>query len=768
MVANAVSKILELETRSRTIYDDVLGPRVWSELKYVVDNSKVQEERGRAAFNIFLCYSLGYAHREVQSVDEALEYIVSSAESGYSPAFVVGRRVFEANHVELPSVLRCGPKDETLRQVLAQLDELPNEDYYCAAVQIFWPRVLRADAIRSLQGLSTVDSIPYLSAWINDQNHAIGNEAFKIYADDQFLFHQAVLAGSYTACELLIELGCNININTPVGITPLNLACRCAEVELIRLLLKHGADSSLNDFNGTSPLHWLILIPEEDISSVAAAIVSNSRDRKCFRRAESQAFLDELGLVVKGTPLGWAIGCQNQPAIRALLENKIIEPDDLATFITHLSSAMHAVSPQTANYLLSYTNCHHSLSLEVKRELCVAIGSNNTLSDFQRWMIHGAFVDKAYHDLIDLIDTITNFNLCSYHVPQKHTVHTDLLYGLLYRAVVSFKMPLIQELLRRGADINQTHGDSPLDHTALGLAIAKSNAWGQVHKTCEVIKFLESCGGTTLRMTPISVACFWFAPDEVMQVLISSHPDDINVPCLGMTPLSRYIMIEGEISKVKLLVDAGADIQLEDGALSDRWRYVDGRTPLANALDKLNWAVAQYLLDKGASIIFGVKIGRRNSVLHLLVLRAFREAANKITSSMETLLLIIRRILDHPTGRQMDLINNQNHEGVSPLEMAIKLGLPEVVDILAAESFFPEHMTMLGSTLFDRVTDIHNVGNLFCVEGENLLMHVDMDITEPSMSFSDYRRRLEKIKDRFQYRPPSHGRYVEIDIEEVD
>ena len=94
-------------------------------------------------------------------------------------------------------------------------------------------------------------------------------------------------------------------------------------------------------------------------------------------------------------------------------------------------------------------------------------------------MIHGAFLEKAYHDLIDLIDTIKNFNLCSHHVPQKHTVHTDLLYRLLYRAVVSFKMPLIQELLRRGADINQTHGNSPLDHTALGLAIANSNTWGQ-------------------------------------------------------------------------------------------------------------------------------------------------------------------------------------------------------------------------------------------------------------------------------------------------
>jgi hypothetical protein len=135
---------------------------------------------------------------------------------------------------------------------------------------------------------------------------------------------------------------------------------------------------------------------------------------------------------------------------------------------------------------------------------------------------------------------------------------------------------------------------------------------------------------------------------------------------------------------------------------------------------------------------------------------------------METLLLIIRRILDHPIGRQMDLINNQNHEGVSPIEMAIKLGLPEVVEILAARSFFPENITILGSTLVDRVTDIHNVGNLFCVEGENLVMHVDMDITEPSMSFSDYCRRLEKIEDRFQYRPPSHGRYVDFDIEEVD
>jgi len=233
--------------------------------------------------------------------------------------------------------------------------------------------------------------------------------------------------------------------------------------------------------------------------------------------------------------------------------------------------------------------------------------------------------------------------------------------------------------------------------------------------------------------------------------------------------LSRYIINEGEISKVKLFVDAGADIQLEDGALSDHDKYMDhGRTPLAKALDNLNWTVAQYLLDNGASITFGMEIGRHNSVLHLLVLRAFREAANKITSSMETLLLIIRRLMDHPTSRQMDLINNQNHEGVSPLEMAIKLGLPEVVEILVARRFYPERIAILGSTLFDRITDPHDVGYLFCIEGENLVLDLDMNITKPAMSFSDYRRRLEKIKDRFQYRQPSHGRYVEIDIEEVE
>ncbi|MHC5539043.1 ankyrin repeat domain-containing protein [Singulisphaera rosea] len=66
--------------------------------------------------------------------------------------------------------------------------------------------------------------------------------------------HSAAMQGHAAVCQILIEAGADINVQTdPQGYAPLHSAAFAGHVEAIRVLLAHGANRTLVNYRGERP-----------------------------------------------------------------------------------------------------------------------------------------------------------------------------------------------------------------------------------------------------------------------------------------------------------------------------------------------------------------------------------------------------------------------------------------------------------------------------------------------------------------------------------
>lgn len=70
----------------------------------------------------------------------------------------------------------------------------------------------------------------------------------------QWLLHHGCRAGSEAAARVLLAAGAEVNCQDDEGVTPLMLACRRNEWQLVSLLLERGGDPALRDAGGCTAL----------------------------------------------------------------------------------------------------------------------------------------------------------------------------------------------------------------------------------------------------------------------------------------------------------------------------------------------------------------------------------------------------------------------------------------------------------------------------------------------------------------------------------
>ena len=69
--------------------------------------------------------------------------------------------------------------------------------------------------------------------------------------------HIATVNGRYAAAKRLIEKGADVNAQTEIGMHPVDFAAMADEVQLLTLMLEHGADPEEPSTEaGLRPLHW--------------------------------------------------------------------------------------------------------------------------------------------------------------------------------------------------------------------------------------------------------------------------------------------------------------------------------------------------------------------------------------------------------------------------------------------------------------------------------------------------------------------------------
>jgi ankyrin repeat protein len=81
----------------------------------------------------------------------------------------------------------------------------------------------------------------------------VGKDVTHVFPDGTCLLFRACVAGLETLVLCLIEKGANPNQQSAVdGTAPLHGCCVCGDIQLVKILAKHGASTSLRNFGGAS------------------------------------------------------------------------------------------------------------------------------------------------------------------------------------------------------------------------------------------------------------------------------------------------------------------------------------------------------------------------------------------------------------------------------------------------------------------------------------------------------------------------------------
>ncbi|KAK4223974.1 hypothetical protein QBC38DRAFT_424358 [Podospora fimiseda] len=722
----------------------LIGSLVKSDLMEIATSSSNSLSRGRALFSLFLSDHVdktleSFSTGKAETLEESLQNLTDSAVAKFPAAFIIGQRVFEANDIKVPEVFLRGPNDEQLRQALKRLaHDLPDTDFYSAAVQTFWPPVLRDACRRLFPVLDVSDNLFDMPTWIADQIRLVGRELFKRHAEQQFFLHRAILNGSYASCERLILLGCDINARMPGGITPLNLACRCAEVEMVKLLLKWDADASLSDNDNSLPLHWLVLLPNEAVADGIATQLADSCKR-AGRSADtaSKAFFDDLALATNGNPLSWAIHCRNYNLVRTIIHNNIVDPTIGPTGKGHyLTMAAATVCTKTAECLLQFISQKEGSSFGVPGvvdNMFRWIGSSPIFcsSDVQKWAMHGRGLSIAIREFIDTLERFGGV----------------LNLSVAFSFAIFTGPTLMKELVRRGVNINTVTHDGYLeDHQfPLDIAIANASMGDWKYTRLESVRYLLSLGAKiTDGSPPIQFACNILggpAP-ALLKVICESEPDLETRSQDGFTPLLFLVRRSWSLDAIKVLVEAGANVRAER-------EMGFGETALAYAVLHSKWEIIEYLLQNGATLEFGVTCGRPQTVLHRLVVGTFGCMADNIPGFLGMSISYARKLIAYDLKR--DLANEPDYDGLTPCHAAILLGLPELLDAMVSQS--PHGMSLsaaqFGLEICASTTSIENAPKEFQVDGDMLVLYVP-DQSGPRKCrwpFVNYKKSLERIRE---------------------
>jgi len=104
--------------------------------------------------------------------------------------------------------------------------------------------------------------------------------------------HCVIVWDDVAAARVLIENGINLNQRGEDGRTPLVLAIDFGNLEMVELLLKSGADSSIRP-DGEPPFTYAKLAGREDICEIISKYPSQTKDETTARKTRHIRRLEE-------------------------------------------------------------------------------------------------------------------------------------------------------------------------------------------------------------------------------------------------------------------------------------------------------------------------------------------------------------------------------------------------------------------------------------------------------------------------------------------
>ncbi|HSW76650.1 MAG TPA: ankyrin repeat domain-containing protein [Candidatus Saccharimonadales bacterium] len=322
---------------------------------------------------------------------------------------------------------------------------------------------------------------------------------------------------------LLLENGLNPNfhdmtMNSPM-FTPLHLAALYGQLEIVKLLLKHGANKDAVNLHNDTPLHSVIVgvYPHCNISTFDRIKIV----RLLLELGANKEITNEHGL----TPLGKAVNCNNVEIVKILLAaqaNPNITDDNGLTLL-------HAA--------VSYR------SMEIIKALCAAGANMNMQDDEGGTPLYNAARDNQGNIVKILLLTGADPNI------QGDRSRTPLQKAAQHQCI-----DMVKALCHAGANPNiaDNDGQTPLHEAA-------------IHQKIEIIQTLLAHGARiniqdTIGKTPLHEAVLYDRV-EIIKALLAAGADPTIKDVVGQTALDEAMkphrnpivkeLLRGSVKKIK-------------------------------------------------------------------------------------------------------------------------------------------------------------------------------------------------------------------------
>lgn len=283
-------------------------------------NASTEQRRSDALIHLCMCYTMGFGTSS--NPDLALQSLVESAKLGNIAAQALVKRMHNAfaadtGHLPITKWLIAGAETGS---VIA-IEDLRNQDLslhnaalrklnkrFCGlGVQIFDDEILDAVANEKLDSFIDLKSD---GIWLLNSR------------GDNIVHCVASCGSTHCLRSLIRRFPEAIDSSNQIGETPLLFACRAGNYENTMFLLEQKARTAPGTPTGETPMHWLTSFEEEQVRSVAMALVENGGYYMVWSIAEANTscFAHYYNGLGEGTPLHRAMERRNSSAVTVLLE----------------------------------------------------------------------------------------------------------------------------------------------------------------------------------------------------------------------------------------------------------------------------------------------------------------------------------------------------------------------------------------------------------------------------------------------------------------
>lgn len=449
--------------------------------------------------------------------------------------------------------------------------------------------------------------------------------------------------------NVLLSNNADVNLPDKEGRSPLSEAISNQNKDIVNILLNHNADVNLPNIDGLRPLS---LAARNNNIELAKLLISHNADLNFVENGEATPKIIAL-YHGKSTPISIALYHGNYEIIELLIDSGANLNINIEGYNKFFLEVLFYHFKR-----LDYNDDDKQNYNHLIKKVITAGADLNLLSD------NGLEIFKFYYQNKDI--EILNFfreNLNLYL--SRRGVIDDLARNL--------DVSTIEFLINQGVNTNQlypTHGTLTIENeepVAVCKNLLQSYITNNYHNLNNQIidRLLLNNGDIINSKDSVSRGIlnhdehFMFPNFNSLKLLLEKGID-INMRGFhNLTPLMRIVTFENEVSEIlKLFINNGADVNAKDQR---------GITPLFYAADSGNINIMKYLIYKGAEVNF-VNNLNENPLLYMI---------DDEDLPSETVFQVASLLIENGLN-----IHAQDDEGNSALMKASILGNYEVVKLL--------------------------------------------------------------------------------------